>query len=103
MPRTSWLRGNPAQGAWTGSRPWRIRERAELRSGNGYPTRYVSKAKDILPLLSKGQPPEHMGFAVIGDDYLMPAGWTGGAKFHHQRIAACSPDDKLVVDAWDQS
>jgi len=77
--------------------------KAELRSGNGYPTRYVSKAKDILPLLSKGQPPEHMGFAVIGDDYLMPAGWTGGAKFHHQRIAACSPDDELVVDAWDQS
>lgn len=77
--------------------------KAELRSGNGYPRRYVLRAKDILSLLGRGQAPKHVGFAVIGDDYLMPAGWTGCANFHGDRIAACAAEEELIVDAWDQS
>lgn len=77
--------------------------KAELRSGNGYPTRYVLRAKDILPFLSQGQAPKHVGFAVIGDDYLMPAGWTGCANFHGDRIATCAAEEELIVEAWDQS
>lgn len=77
--------------------------KAELRSGNGYPTRYALRAKYILPLLGQGRPPKHGGFAVIGDDYLMPAGWTGCANFHGDRIAACAAEEELIVDAWDQS
>jgi len=69
---------------------------------SGYPNRYTAKAGDVLPLLAGG-PPAHCGPPIIGDDYVMPANWKGNVIFHHDKIAACSPDQVLTIDAWDQS
>ncbi|PQO94299.1 hypothetical protein C5614_20420 [Massilia phosphatilytica] len=60
----------------------------KLLSG-GYPERYVAKAVDFLPLISK-RPPGTMGphTEVI---------------LHEDRIAACAPEQLLTIDAWDLS
>lgn len=69
---------------------------------DGYPCRYSARAGDVLPLLAAG-PPAHSGPAVIGDDYLMPANWTGNIVLYQDRIAACPPDQMLTIEAWDLS
>lgn len=69
---------------------------------NGYPNRYVARAGDVLPLIENG-PPKHADMDVIGDDYVIPNGWSGQITLHHEKIAACHPDSVLTIDAWDQS
>ena len=76
---------------------------AKFESGNGYPTRYRSTAAAVLPAFHDGQPPEHRGLDVIGDDYFMRAGWVGEFTQHSERIAMCSSTDQIVIEAWDQS
>lgn len=71
-------------------------------SGSGYPNRYTANAGDVLPLLVGG-PPAHTGPAIIGDDYVMPANWRGNIELHADRLAVCSVDQVLTIDAWDQS
>jgi hypothetical protein len=60
----------------------------KLRSG-GYPERYTAKAGDFLPLIAR-RPPGTMGPHSDVDVYP-------------DRIAACSPDQVLTIDAWDLS
>lgn len=60
----------------------------KLLSG-GYPERYTAKASDFLALLAE-RPPGTMG--PHADVSLYP-----------DRIAACSPDQVLTIDAWDLS
>jgi hypothetical protein len=74
---------------------------AEL-SGNGYPSRYVARASDVLAILRQGLPAGR-GPMVIGDDYAIPEGWTGRIAIHPDRIAACPGDRMLTIDAWDES
>lgn len=76
--------------------------KATKLSSNGYPNRYVATARNILPLIAGGVP-AHTGQLVIGDDYVMPGGWTGNVKINLDKIAACPPDQILTIDAWDES
>ena len=71
-------------------------------SRNGYPSRYVAKAGDVLPLIENG-PPDHIGPAVVGDDYFLPADWRGKVWIDRKKLAACPSDKTLTIDAWDQS
>ncbi len=66
----------------------------------GYPTRYIAFAKDVLPLIKDG-PPKHDDMEIIGDDYVMPNGWSGNITMHLAKIATCPPDQILTIDAWD--
>jgi hypothetical protein len=34
---------------------------------------------------------------------MIPANWSGNVVFHHDTIAACSPDQVLTIYAWDLS
>lgn len=63
-------------------------------NGNGYPTRYEARAADVLPLVESGSavPPTNK-----------PKDWIGALKLRPDNIAATSPDQVLVIDAWDQS
>jgi len=70
--------------------------------GNGYPCLYTSVAKYVLPRISSG-PPIHDGSIVVGDDYVLPSGWSGQLEIHAKRIAQCTPDEKLIIEAWDLS
>lgn len=77
--------------------------KATRELASGYPTRYLADADVVLPLLLAQQVPAHRDFAVLGDDYVLPAGWVGEVHFHAERIAQCTQDETLVIDAWDQS
>lgn len=68
--------------------------KAEKLNSNGYPTRYEARADFVLPLLENGSlaPPTNK-----------PQNWIGALKLNAENIAACTPDQVLVIDAWDQS
>lgn len=68
----------------------------------GYPNRYAAQADAVLPLIADG-PPDHSGPTVYGEDYVMPGDWSGNVTIHRDRIAACSPNQVLTIEAWDQS
>ena len=70
--------------------------------GDGYPCHYKVTVANLLPSITSG-PPLHTGPMVIGDDYVLPAGWIGNVRIDYEKIAACSPDEWLVIEAWDQS
>lgn len=82
--------------------------RAVDLGGNGYPCRYTALAGDILPKIASGPPP-HSGPLVIGEGdedeeaYVSPGGWVGHVSIDHAKIAACSPHEQLIIEAWDQS
>lgn len=66
----------------------------------GYPNRYTAMADDVLPFLARGIP-DHNDITIIGDDYVMPAGWKGNVIMHEDKISACPPDQILTIDVWD--
>lgn len=76
---------------------------ATFHSGNGYPSRYLANASEILPLIHAGRPPPHAGMSVIGDDYVLPNGWSGDFMSNADQIAACRASDLFAIEAWDQS
>lgn len=71
----------------------------QLTTG-GYPTRYAAFARDLLPLIVDG-PPKHDDMPMIGDDYVMPSGWSGNIKIDQEKIAACPREQIMTIDAWD--
>jgi hypothetical protein len=74
--------------------------KATQLSRSGYPNRYTANACDVVPMLVKGIP-DHDDMTIIGDDYVMPAGWKGNITMH--RDTACPPDQVLTIEFWDQS
>lgn len=65
--------------------------KAQKLRGDGYPNRYEALAADVLPLLD----------AVTGRiDFTYKL---FKPKFDRERIAGCSPDAVVTIDAWDQS
>lgn len=76
--------------------------RAERLSGGGYPSRYRAQWKDLWPELLV-QPTPYQGPPVLGDDYVMLAGWQGQKTVNRDEVLRCQPDDYLIVDAWDPS
>lgn len=76
---------------------------ASQQRRDGYPNVYVARAEVVLPLLHGGPPRSRRSMTVIGDDYVMPAGWRGNADFNQDRMAACPPAQQLTIEAWDLS
>lgn len=64
--------------------------------------RYVVSAGVIAEVLRNGVP-RHVGPRVIGDNYVMPGGWTGNERIDIARIQALESDEALLVETWDQS
>ncbi|HTE20052.1 MAG TPA: hypothetical protein VK689_16935 [Armatimonadota bacterium] len=75
---------------------------ATYLGGDGYPLKYTALAANVLPLIARG-PPKHDAPLVIGDDYIMPGGWTGEFKVFRWRVMRCPSDTLLQIHAWDQS
>lgn len=76
--------------------------KAEQLWHGGYPNRYKAMAYEVLPLIADG-PPIHDGPAAIGDDFVVPGDWLGNLVICYDRIAACSPQQVLTIEAWDLS
>ena len=75
---------------------------AEDLGGDGYPSRYTVGARALVELLTQGLP-QHDGPFVVGDDYVLPGGWTGDSKIEFESLRALDPTETLLVEAWDQS
>jgi hypothetical protein len=75
---------------------------AYCHSTGGYPERYIVSAKWIVPVLVHGIP-KTKSPVVIGEDYVMPANWSGKVELDLGLVATCPPDQLLCVEAWDQS
>ena len=72
---------------------------AKQERGGGYPNRFAVLASDLLPLLENG-PPRYARLPKAEDAELDAH---RKFKIHRDKLAACSPDDVLTVEAWDQS
>lgn len=75
---------------------------AEKLAGGGYPNRYVVLARDVLPHLVD-EAPAAAGTLIVGDAYIATSTWRGKMDKNPERIAACPPNQRLTIDAWDQS
>ena len=73
--------------------------KAEQVAFGGYPCRYTARASDVLRLLADGPP----GYSKLPKNKGAEAGWIGRVQIHADRFSACAPDDRLTIDAWDQS
>lgn len=70
--------------------------------GNGYPLFYKASAAVVASQLAQG-PPNRPGPVTIGENYVLPSGWTGGFEFDQAELAKCAPDEELSIEAWDLS
>lgn len=70
--------------------------------GNGYPLHYRIRAGALARVLARGVPPNDSS-TVIGDDYVLPAGYNGKLELDAAKLQACPDDEWLVVEAWDLS
>lgn len=77
--------------------------KATRESAGGYPTRYVADAAAVLPILLAQQVPPRRHFGAVGNDDALPEASASRVHFHADRIALCSHDEPLVIEAWDQS
>jgi len=70
--------------------------------GNGYPLHYRIQAGALTRALEHGLPANHSP-PVIGEDYVLPAGYNGTLNLDAAKLKACPEDEWLVVEAWDMS
>lgn len=70
--------------------------------GNGYPMTYTLPASTLRRRLIDGLP-RPTGGAVVGSDYVLPAGWLGKLRIDIRRLAALPSNSVLTIEAWDQS
>src|SRR5215510_10503634 len=71
-----------------------------VEGNGGYPMVYTASAGVLASALASG-PPGYAGPTVVGDDYVKPSGWIGGATIDAERLGACEPDEELTIHAWD--
>ena len=70
--------------------------------GNGYPCKYNVSADVLLPIITSGLPANNSPL-VIGEDYVLPANWSGDIVWDREAALDCQPGDLLTIEAWDQS
>lgn len=70
-------------------------------STQGYPSVFYAKALDVLPRLDS--PPDANEIWVAGPDDILGEGWAGRTVIDTGAVAACAPDEWLLIEAWDES
>jgi hypothetical protein len=75
---------------------------AQDLGGNGYPNKYSAKAAVLLPKIVPILP-NNEGKFVLGDNYVLSGNEHWGIKINQSKIDACSPDEILLIEAWDES
>jgi hypothetical protein len=72
----------------------------QLQRG-GYPKLYTGRSEDVLPRIS--DPPDVHTSWVCGPYDVVGDGWEGRTAIDATAIARCSPDEWLIIQAWDES
>ena len=70
--------------------------------GNGYPREYTAMAAHIIPQL-RGEPPGAQAFWRVDTGDVITAEWEGKTTKDSETIAACRPEEWLLIQAWDES
>lgn len=70
--------------------------------GTGYPLRFTATAARIVPRLA-GEPPyaHHVWIREVGD--TVNEKWAGRTVIDGAVVAACHPDEWLLIETWDES
>jgi len=70
--------------------------------GNGYPYWYTAQAVNLLPQITSGPAEAHAFWAAGGTD-ILGKDWEGQTKIDAVVVSACSPEEWLYVEVWDES
>jgi hypothetical protein len=70
--------------------------------GNGYPCRYTVTAEYLIPCIVD-KPPGARNTWVCGASDVLTEKWEGRTVVDRAAVAACRPDEWLLVEAWDES
>jgi hypothetical protein len=70
-------------------------------STDGYPSVFYAKAVDVVPRLDV--PPEVQRIWLSGADDILTEEWAGRIVVNQGTAATCTPDEWLLIEAWDES
>ncbi len=70
--------------------------------GNGYPCRHTATAEYLTPRIVD-KPPGSLNAWISGASDILTEKWEGRTVVDGAAIAACRPDEWLLVEAWDES
>jgi len=70
--------------------------------GNGYPSLYTVQASSLIPRIIDG-PPEANQTWVHGEGDILTDKWEGRTVVDKALCVQCSPQEWLLVVAWDES
>lgn len=76
--------------------------RAAGELGSGYPGAFFAPACHLLPVILEGPPAANKTWISEPTDILLPA-WDGRTVIDRKQANACSPDDWLLLEVWDES
>lgn len=68
---------------------------------DGYPSVFYAKAVDVVPVLDA--PPGARPVWVSGPDDVLSAEWAGTTVIDRGAAAGCTPEEWLLIEAWDES
>ena len=74
----------------------------DLGGNCGYPNEYTAMAAHILPKL-RGRPPKARPVWASGVEDVITPQWHGRTTKDGHAMAACRPDEWLIIQAWDES
>jgi hypothetical protein len=70
--------------------------------GDGYPLRFTSAAKYIVPRIIE-QPPQARSAWVFAAGDILTDKWEGKTAINRAAAERCLPDEWLLITAWDES
>ncbi len=70
--------------------------------GDGYPLKYTAPAKYIVPRILTKLPATGNPWPVIGENDKIER-WSGATELDSKAMAACDPEEWLIVELWDRS
>lgn len=73
-----------------------------LAYNGGYPFEYTGRAKDLLPPILEGPPHANAVWKRDFGDRLLP-NYIGHTDINLDLAAACTPDEWLIIEVWDES
>lgn len=94
-------RGRQISAVWPGSTRWSRRAEPSTSGGNGYPLQYGVRVADLLPIMASGLPGARKPWNAAPHDVLGDK-WDGATTVDGA-LATRSPEEWLIVEAWDES
>jgi hypothetical protein len=70
-------------------------------STDGCPSVFYAKAVDVVPRLDA--PPKARRIWLSGPDDILTEEWAGRTVVDQGAAATCTPDEWLLIEAWDES